>query len=343
MTTTTNRTRKRIKLSSNIVEQDSATNQTKINTDASGEEEYLPNIDINASWSQMGVTVAGGTGSGSAINQLHHPWGMCMDNDQAIYIAEYSNHRIVKWKCAATNGDIVAGGNKQGNKANQLNGPANVIIDHKHDSLIICEQGNRRVMRWPCQNGKHGETIILDVDCWGLAIDRNGSLYVSDYKKHEVRRCRPGETCGIVVAGGNGKGDHLNQFNCPAYIFVDQDFSVYVSDIGNHRLVKWLEGAKEGIVIAGGEGEGKGLIHLSYPSGIAVDQLGTVYVVDSHNHRIMRWLKGATQGSIIVGGNDQGADTNQLDGPLDLSLDRQGNIYVVDNLNHRIQKFNIDS
>ena len=33
-----------------------------------------------------------------------------------------------------------------------------------------------------------------------------------------------------VVAGGNGKGNHLNQLNCPTYIFVDQNHSVYVSD-----------------------------------------------------------------------------------------------------------------
>ena len=30
----------------------------------------------------------------------------------------------------------------------QLNRPTDVIVDKKNDSLIICDQGNRRVVRW---------------------------------------------------------------------------------------------------------------------------------------------------------------------------------------------------
>ena len=189
----------------------------------------------------------------SAINQLHYPWDIDVDDDQTIYVAEYSNQRIVEWKYGAVKGQIVAGGNKQGNRSNQLNGSGNVMIDKKNDSVIICDQRNRRVLRWPYQNGKCGETIVSNIDCWGLAMNSNGDLYVSHYKKHEVKRWRPGETSEIVIAGGTGKGDHLDQFNCPGHIFVDQDNSVYVSDIGNHRLMKWIEGAKEGVVIAGGD------------------------------------------------------------------------------------------
>ena len=61
-------------------------------------------------------------------------------------------------------------------------------------------------------------------------MDKNGYIYVSDFKKDEVRRWKRGETNGIIVAGGNGKGNHLNQLNCPTYLFVDQDDSLYVSD-----------------------------------------------------------------------------------------------------------------
>ncbi|CAF5001934.1 unnamed protein product, partial [Rotaria magnacalcarata] len=72
---------------------------------------------------------AGGNGPGEAINQLHYPWDLDVDDDQAIYVAEYSNHRIMKWACGAVQGEVVAGGNRQGNRNNQLNGPANVIVD----------------------------------------------------------------------------------------------------------------------------------------------------------------------------------------------------------------------
>ncbi|CAF2193278.1 unnamed protein product, partial [Rotaria magnacalcarata] len=102
---------------------------------------------------------------------------------------------------------------------------------------------------------------------------------------------------GTVVAGGNGKGDGLNQLNEPTYLFVDRDHSVYVSDNNNHRVMKWVEGAKEGIVVAEGHGEGSALTQLNHPHGIFVDTLGRLYVADMVNNRVMRWTQGATQGT----------------------------------------------
>ena len=252
------------------------------------------------------------------------------------------NHRIIEWKWNATSGQVVAGGNTKGNEAHQLSYPSDVIVDKERDDLIICDSGNRRVVRWPRRNGTSGETIISNIDCWSLTMNENGSLYVVDLGKHEVRRYRRGECQGTVVAGGNGKGNRLDQLSNPRYVFVDRDHSVYVSDEGNNRVMKWMEGRKEGIVVAGGQGKGNSLRQLSWPQGVVVDQLDTVYVADCRNARIMRWMKGATEGNIIVGGNGEGRQSNQLNRPVGLSFDRHGNLYVVDWGNHRIQKFNID-
>ncbi len=287
--------------------------------------------------------MAGGNGQGNGINQLYDPWGLYVDDDQTVYVADHSNHRIVEWKWNATSGQVVAGGNGEGSGAHQLSYPQDVIVDKERDSLIICDRGNRRVVRWPRRNGTSGETIISNIFCWGLTMDENGSLYVTDFEKHEVRRYRRGESRRKVVAGGNRRGNRLDQLSHPQYVFVDRDHSVYVSDYGNARVMKWVEGAKQGIVVAGGQGEGNGLKQLSNPDGVVVDQLGTVYVADDGNHRIMRWVKGATQGSVIVGGNGEGGQSNQLNGLIGLSFDRHGNLYVADYRNHRVQKFNIDS
>ena len=82
---------------------------------------------------------------------------------------------------------------------------------------------------------------------------------MSDWKKNEVRRWKIGETNGTMVAGGNGQGNHLDQLNCPAYIFVDNHYSIYISDFDNNRVMKWMKGAKEGIIVAGGNGQGNQL------------------------------------------------------------------------------------
>ncbi|CAF5120214.1 unnamed protein product, partial [Rotaria sp. Silwood1] len=299
-------------------------------------------IDIhpNAKWKQTGVTVAGGNEEGNGINQLNCPWGLYVDDEETVYVAEESNHRIMEWKSGATNGKVVAGG--KGNVANQLNHPEDVIIDKERDSLIISDYRNKRVVRWPRRNGTSVEIIISNICCVGLTMDDNGCLYVVDHDKNEVKRFRIGENQGTLVAGGNRQGNRLDQLSDPYYVFVDRDHSVYVSDNANHRVMKWEEGAKQGVVVAGSQGCGTDLTQLNGPLGIVVDQLGTVYVVDRSNHRIMRWPKGSTQGTVIAGGNGSGSESNQLSYPYGLSFDRHGNLYVADQSNHRIQKFDIE-
>ncbi|CAF3498304.1 unnamed protein product [Rotaria sp. Silwood1] len=294
------------------------------------------NVNANAKWIQNGITIAGGNGQGDAINQLSYPHGLCVDDDQNIYIADCSNHRIVEWKCGSTIGRIVAGGNGKGNRSDQLNSPTDVIIDKDKNSLIICDFGNKRVVRWSCQHGTNGETIISNVGCWGLTMDGDGSLYIVDQDKYEVRRYRIGENQGIIVAGGNGEGNRLDQLSCPTYIFVDRDHSLYVSDYNNHRVMKWMKGEKQGIIVASDQDQKINRTQLSHPMGIIMNQSGTLYVTDYVNYRIMRWSQGATQGNVIIGGN------GRLSSSIGLSFDREGNLYVCENGNHRVQKFNID-
>ena len=302
-----------------------------------------PLITTKVKWMQNGVTVVGGNGCGNGINQLYNPQNVCIDDDQRIFVADFCNDRIVQWKQNATISQVVAGGQGQGDRNDQLNSPTDVIVDKKNDCFIICDYNNRRVLRWPRQNGRSGETILSNIHSQGVAIDNEGYLYVADSGKHEVRRWKIGEKDGTLVAGGNGPGNRFDQLNLPLNIFVDEDQSVYVSDYGNHRVMKWVKRAREGVVVAGGQGSGNALNQLSSPCGIVVDQLGTVYVADFSNHRVMRWLEGAREGSVVAGGNGEGAQPNQLNGPSDLSFDRQNNLYVADSGNHRIQKFNVES
>ncbi|CAF4226822.1 unnamed protein product, partial [Rotaria sordida] len=302
----------------------------------------IPNIPADARWAQNGVTVAGDDGQGNATNQLNQPFGIFVDDDQTIVIADYGNHRIIQWKMGDTNGQVVAGDNGRGNRLDQLYYPTDMLIDKETDSLIICDPGNRRVVRWSRRSGTtQGEILINNIDCRGLAMDDQRYLYISDVKKHEVRRYQIGDKNGTLVAGGNGGGDGLNQFKFPTYIFVDQQQTVYVSDTFNHRVMKWNKGAKEGIVVAGGQGYGNALTQLSDPEGLFVDTLGTIYVADAVNNRVMHWPKGAKQGTVIVGGNGY-EEANQLYRPVGLSFDRYGNLYIVDSSNYRVQRFSIE-
>ena len=299
----------------------------------------LPSFAATARWAADGISVAGGHEDGDAVNQLSGPYGVDIDRQGTVLIADQWNHRIVDGS-----GRVLAGGNGKGDRPDQLCRPTDVICDQDNGSLIISDSGNRRVTRWSRRCGtRSGETLIDGLACVGLAMDDEKSLYVTDDEKHEVRRYRKGETSGRVVAGGHGPGAGLHQLNTPTFLCVDGDHAVYVSDYRNHRVMKWGKDANEGIVVAGGHGKGEELNQLSYPRGLLVDATGTLYVADSENHRLMRWCRGAAQGTVVVGGRGGGDQANQFNSLVGFAFDRLGNLYVADHYNSRVQRFAIEN
>ena len=260
---------------------------------------------------------------------------MAFDRHGNLFVADWNNHRIIN----VTTKQIVAGGFGKGGAPNQLDGPRDVVYDRITNSFIIADRGNQRVVRW--SNG-NSEILIQNIDCWGLALDKDGSLYITDTERCEVRCYTKTDRNGFKAIGGNDQGTQLNQLRFPTYILIDDDYSIYVSDSLNHRVMKWPLEAKQGIVVAGGHGQGHSLRQLSYCQGIAVDRFGDVYVADGYNHRVVRWTEYADEGTLVVGGNGKGEQANQLSCPRGLTFGDLGSLYVADGQNHRIQKFIIE-
>ncbi|UJR11962.1 hypothetical protein I4U23_016140 [Adineta vaga] len=298
--------------------------------------------DINVKWMQNAMTVAGGHGRGDELKQLANPYGIDIlqeDNDQLIYVTDYDNHRIMEWRSNAIEGRVIAGGNYIGSSIYQLNQPTDVVFDEKDDSLIICDKGNRRIVRWFRQKHTTPQIIISYIDCWSLAIDSQRNLYVVNYGMSEIRRYSENDTDGTLITNGYNNTDRFNQ---PSYIFIDKNDSIYLSDWGNHQVIKQMKDMSYNSIVAGGHGFGNDSKQLIYPQGIFVDDLDNVYVVDGDNSRIMRWCKECEKGEKVIGGNGFGILENQLNGPKDMVFDRENNIYVVDKDNHRVQKFSVD-
>ncbi|CAF1233786.1 unnamed protein product [Adineta steineri] len=287
--------------------------------------------------------VAGGNGYGSNLNQASLTRGIYIDDDnQTIYITQYNSDRIVGWKFGEKSGEVVAGGNKQGKKLNQLNNPSDVTVDKKNNLLIICDQGNERVVQWSRQKQIDPKIIIDDIKCNGVTIDNDGNIYVSEGKKHSVKRLKPGETKVTTVAGENGCGYNTNQLNNPAYIFVDEQYSIYVSDHEYGRVTKWIKNAKEGIIVAKEQIPEDSHSPMFYPCGMAVDHFGNVYVSDSHHRRIVRWSKGSTECYIVMNGGNSEHPPVLFNTPEAISLDGEGNLYIADSQDNQILKFDVD-
>ena len=131
---------------------------------------FRPTINPNATWRRNGTVVAGKTSSTNVFHQLNQPFGIDIDNDGTLFIADSENHRIVAWKANENQGEVIAGGKGKGNTTDQLDTPGVVLIDRINSCLIISEIGNRRISRWSLQQKEpKGEVIISNIISWGLA------------------------------------------------------------------------------------------------------------------------------------------------------------------------------
>ncbi|CAF1546100.1 unnamed protein product, partial [Rotaria magnacalcarata] len=67
-------------------------------------------------------------------------------------------------------------------------------------------------------NGQGDELNQLNHPAY-LFVDRDHSLYVSNWNNNRVMKWVEGAKEGIVVAGGQGEGDALTQLHCPNGLF----------------------------------------------------------------------------------------------------------------------------
>lgn len=119
-------------------------------------------------------------------------FGVTQDKYGSLYVTDTKKNEVRRYaKGKFIGGTIVAGGNRQGLGLNQLFLPLNVAVDR--DSLIVCDYYIERVMRWLRQNGSDGQVILENISCEGLALDDQRNLYVSEWRRAEVRRYRVGD------------------------------------------------------------------------------------------------------------------------------------------------------
>ena len=240
-----------------------------------------------------GIIIAGGNGAGAGLHQLQGLWGdqgwpsgpffypmsgVALDHDGAVVIADYNNHRVVRWAPRAAEGVVIAGGNGQGAGCHQLRNPSGVALD-RHGAVIIADSHNDRVVRW-CAGAAEGIVIAGGNGQGagrhqlffpqGIALDTDGAVVIADSVNHRVMRWCLGETEGTVIAGGNGEGAERHQLCYPCGVALDHDGAVVIGDYMNNRVVRWAPGAAEGVVIAGGNGPGPGRHQLYVPSDVAL-------------------------------------------------------------------------
>ncbi|CAF2940314.1 unnamed protein product [Rotaria sp. Silwood2] len=196
-------------------------------------------------------------------------------------------------------------------------------------------------------NGVSGNTLNTSTIglSYGLFVDSNENLFVSDTNNNRVVRYSSNSSSGMpgLVVDGNGtEGSSASQLSSPYGVYVNAVGTLYVADSGNSRIQRWNKGASFGVTVAGTEVSGNSLSQLSYPMGIVVDSNEYMYIVDTGNNRILRWPPNSTSGECIVACTGlSGTEVNMLGMPFAMAFDSYGSLFVSDTINNQVQKFQI--
>ncbi|MCA1958887.1 MAG: SMP-30/gluconolactonase/LRE family protein [Nitrospira sp.] len=170
----------------------------------------------------------------------------------------------------------------------------------------------------------------------GIAIDKDGNIYVADTDNHSIQKFD--KTGTFLARWGGEPSSQEGQFYYPRGLAVGPEGVLYVADSGNNRVQKFdLEGnvqkawGKFGFAWRGAE-MGK----FDVPWGVTTDSDGNVYVSDTSNARVQKFQP---DGQPLLKWGRDGSFDGAFFFPRGVAVDFVGNIYVADEGNNRVQKF----
>jgi DNA-binding beta-propeller fold protein YncE len=191
--------------------------------------------------------------AGSSNNQFSFPYGIALDsNSGTLYIADQTNHRVMRYFSGASTGDVVAGGNGAGTGNNQLSSPCGIYFDSSSNSLIIANFAANNIVRWPIGasswtliagsvNGIGGNTATLLDRPLGVVMDSWGNVYAADTYNQRIQFFLAGQSNGTTIAGITSTlGSTANLFRYPYSLALDSQLNLYVSDTYNFRVQKFF-------------------------------------------------------------------------------------------------------
>jgi DNA-binding beta-propeller fold protein YncE len=141
--------------------------------------------------------------------------------------------------------------------------------------VMIFESSGKFVKSW-------GDGLIEDAH--HIKIDRDGNVWLADYKGQVILKCTPEGKVLMTLGTRKVAGGDATHFDRPTDMAFASNGDIYVSDgYGNNRVVQFSKAGKY-IRSWGRKGVDPGEFDL--PHAIAVDSSDRVYVADRSNARV---------------------------------------------------------
>ncbi len=279
------------------------------------------------------VTTLAGTGSAGFVNgdtsiaSFNSPFGICLDAEGNVYLADAYNHCIRK---IATDGQV----------------------------SVFAGSGTAGYMDGPAELAKFNQPL-------NICFDPEGNMYVSDFLNQRIRKISTNMLVSTVAGTGvagwqNGPVDEA-KFNYPRGICLDDTGNIYIGDSWNHRIrristdgtvMDWAGGGTVMGVQSVGDyiDAGDTAARFYTPCELSIDQYNNIFVADAYNHRIRKIapdrMVSTVAGSGGFGPNGGGfgngsVNEAQFNTPTACHVIPDGTVFVGDGSNQRVREISI--
>ena len=259
-----------------------------------------------------------GNGNGAVL----YPWGIAIDNNDCLYVADVGNKLIQKF---TVDGEFIGQFSVAVNYKDHTT--CDIALD-LNNGLIFCteillrnnnlEKGQNLLVFDLEGELQHTYPLSDAMNPLCIAINIRGEIIVSDVQKQCLMKISR-------VGKFLGRTEH---FNHPCFIAVDDNNLIVPDRKDDCVYVCSSDGAVRRKFGVSGTGKGQ----LNQPRGVAACG-GDILVADSGNKRVQVFKNDGTFVSMIESIADPLAD------PRGLAVTEDGYVYVVDTDNHCIKKY----
>lgn len=263
------------------------------------------------------VSIFAGTGTGGSTNgastsaSFNNPTAVAIDGSGNLYVADYGNHKIRKITVSGVVSTLAGSGTKGSADGTDIgasfNAPKGIAVDAS-GAIYVADSDNNKIRKITAlgvvttfagsgisgmQDGT-GFSASFKTPV-GLAIDKEGNLYVTD-SNQKIRKITPAGVVTTLAGSGNTGSTNGSStkasFNQPEGIAVDPKGNVYVADT-NNNLIRKISPTGEVSTLAGSGNQGNAdgsytTASFGAPRGLIIDTSGNIYIGDSENHRIRK-------------------------------------------------------
>ncbi|MBI4903905.1 MAG: SMP-30/gluconolactonase/LRE family protein [Acidobacteria bacterium] len=265
------------------------------------------------------------------------PSGLTQDGGGNFYFGEGARVRRISAAgvvstVAGTGTSGFSGDGSPGNVA-RVSRPYNVVVD-ANNNVYFADTGNHRVRKIAADgtittvagNGTAGfagdggpATQARLSNPRGVALDRNGNLYIADSSNQRIRRVDGNGTISTVAGNGSccSSGDNGPatgaRLGTPYAVAFDATGNLYIADwlgnqirrVGTNGVIMTVAGTGEPDF--SGDGGSALVAAMNGPSSMFIDAAGAIYFCDQYNHRIRKLTPLVPSVLSIASGDQQSA------------------------------------